>query len=327
MTNVLASIQNQLTGNDQSVELIGHQVFWTLSDDSAVTYAELKQVAIDAGFEAKSHNDGGVLPRETTPCSAWTRAIADFKKSEHVRTQGLVLDSENIPADRDTKTAAKGLLTVHQKSVDSAASEVTFKQQIAVEFDKSATNDQAADEVIKLVGGEGEHAKWVCDSIKWHYTDNLNRVNTNDVRETIKRILHQVRAFKMKPSGGIYYVPVQYTSTVEALRKFVSGLKGSNLFTLDLPKVSVRTVETIQQTAAEALEQEMEQLKKDIATGLESSRLQKHGADSATHARLVELINDFRVRAEFYADYLTAQKDEFAKVVASLEQQVLKAVS
>lgn len=327
MNDTLASIQNQLTGSDQSVELIGHQVFWSLSDDSAVAYETLKQVALNAGFEAKSYHDGGVLPRETTPCSAWARAISDFAKTQHFRDLELVIDSESIPADRDTKTPARGLLTVHKKTVDSGAAEVSFQQQIAIEFDKSASADQDGSAVIRSVNGEGDLKDWVYTSIVWHYNDNLRRVNVNDVRETVKRILHKVRSFKMKPSGGIYFVPVQYTQTVEALKTFVSGLTGSTLFVLDLPKISTRTIETIRETAAEAMEQELEQLKADIATGLNSSRLAKKGADSTTHARLVELINDYRDRAEFYGDYLSVQKEQISATVATLEQQVMAAIS
>lgn len=323
----LTSIQNQLTGNGEGVELIGHQVFWSLSEESAVAYEELKQVAVNAGFEAKSHHEGGVLPRPTTPCSAWSRAIAEFKKSRHVRDRGIVIDSENVPADSDTKTPAKGLLTAHHKSVNSGESKVTFEQQIAIEFDKTATPDQTADQVMRVVNGEGEIVKWVYDSIVYYYNLNLSRVNVNDVRATIKRILHKVRAFKMRPSGGLYYVPVQYSATVEALRKFVASLNGSHLYTLDLPKLSVRTIETVKQTAAEAMEQELEQLKKDIATGLKSTSIQKNGADSATHGRLVDLINDYRARAEFYADYLAVQKEEIDNAVGTLERQIEEAIS
>ena len=323
----LHAIQEQLTGHDKSVELIGHQVFWSLSEDSAVDYATLKQVAVDSGFDAKSYQEGGVLPRETTPCSAWTRAIADFKKDEKFRSLGLVTDSENIPADREAKVAAKGLLTVHNKQVDSGAAQVGFQQQMAIEFDKSATADQPATQVIRLVNGSGEMANSVYQWICYYYSQNLNRVNINDVRTTIKRILHLVRAFSMRPSGGIYFVPVKFTATVEALSKFVSSLKGSVLYALDLPKVSVRTVETVRQTACEAMESELEQLKKDIDTGLNSATLQKNGEDSSTHARLIELINDYRARAEFYADYLTGQTSDITKTVADLEQKIMQAVA
>lgn len=321
MNAAITAIKSRMNLN-ANTEFIGAQVFWTISDVGTVSRAQLEQIVKSAGIDEKN------LPSEVTPCSAWTRAVAEFKKSDYVKVNNLLIDHEHVGKAGDKINPPKGLLTVHTKAVDQNASTVAFKQQWALEFEKSAGKDQKGLEVIKRcyqtdpAAQDGLHSE-VCRL----YDSALSQISANDFREFIKRVLYSCHAFSMRPTGGIYFVPAEHMGILPALKAVVESVGGSLFYTLELPKNSVQTVETVRRTVVEEMENELVQIEKKINAGLESIRALKSGQTSNTYNVLLTEINEYRARSEFYSELLAVKGSEIKAKLDSLQKAVVDRVA
>ena len=303
-------------------EYIGSTVWWELSD-ADMDYDALKSLLASNGIDARETKDGGLMPSRVTPCSAWKRALAEFKKSDYVKANHLVIDSEDIIADKATGQTPKGLLTVHTKSVDGNAGQVGFTQQWALEFDKNAKPDDPASGVISRKYTVDQNVQdALFDQVVQGYRKALNQVNLNDVRETIKRVLASARAFSMRKQGGIYFVPQEYANVVATLEGIVSSIGDSKLQVLQLPKTSERTVETFKSTLVDALETELEGLSKSLEQRIDSIKKNKSGEVSNTYQIVIEEMQEFNARADYYSEVLQAKHGELKSKWDELHNKV-----
>jgi hypothetical protein len=321
MNIALANIKGRMNMS-ASTEFIGAQVFWSISEAGTVSRAQLEQIVKNAGIDEKN------LPSEVTPCSAWTRAIAEFKKSDYVKHNNLLIDHEHVGKAGDKTNPPKGLLTVHTKNVDGNASTVAFKQQWALEFVKDAKKEQSGSAVISRCYNANPSAQdGLYSEVCRLYDAALSQISANDFREFIKRVLFAHHSVSMRPSGGIYFVPAEHMSIIPALKRVVESVGGSLFYTLELPKASVQTVETVKRTVAEELENELSQIEKKITTGLESIRALKSGQTSNTYNVLLTEINEYRARSEFYAELLSVKHGEITGKLDGLQKAVVDRVS
>jgi hypothetical protein len=307
-------------GSDQ--EYIGSTVFWELSD-ADMDYDTLMNLLASNSLDARETKDGGLMPHRVTPCSAWKRAIAAFRKSEYVKDNGLVIDSEDIAADTLAKISPKGLLTVHTKSVDGNAGQVGFQQQWALEFDKAAKPDDVPSQVItRKYSIDGTTQDGLYDQVCAEYAKALRQVNLNDVRETIKRVLASAHAFSMRKQGGIYFVSQEFANVVKTLEGIVGCIGDSKLQVLELPKTSSRTVETFKQTLQDSLEAELDTLEKSLTARLDSIKKNKSGEVSNTYNVVIEEMQEFNARADYYSEVLSAKHGELKTRWDALHQTV-----
>lgn len=328
MSNLtIANIKAKMNlGSNQ--EYIGSTVFWELSDAN-LDYDKLKKLLDDNGLDSRETKDGGLMPRRITPCSAWKRAIAELKKSDYVRSNKLVIDVEDIAADKAAGTLPSGLLTVHVKNVDGGNSHVGFQQQWAIGFDKQVKDDVAGNVAIerKYVTNIPEKDDALYSEVVAQYERALREVNLNDVRETIKRILKAAHAFSMRKQGGIYFVPHEFRNAVTTLEGIVGNIGTSALQVLDLPKTSTRTIETFKHTLADALETEITQLEKTLEERIENIRSTKDGKVTATYESIIEEMQEFNSRADFYSEVLQAKHGELMTKWNALNQKVQERVA
>jgi hypothetical protein len=303
-------------------EFIGSTVWWELSD-ADMDYDALKNLLDSNNIDSRETKDGGFMPHRITPCSAWKRAIAAFKKSDYVKLNGLVIDSEDIAGDTATKVSPKGLLTVHTKQVDGSAGQVGFTQQWALEFDKAAAPEDFASQVItrKYASAAGAHDE-LFKQVTEEYAKSLRQVNLNDVRQTIKLILDSAHAFSMRKQGGIYFVSQEFANVVTTLEGIVKNIGDSKLQVLQLPKSSTRTIETFKQTLQDALETELETLEKNLTSRIDSIKKNASGEISSTYEVVIAEMNDFNARADYYSEVLQAKHGELKTRWDRLHQTV-----
>jgi hypothetical protein len=318
----------------QDQEFIGSTVFWELSGAS-MDYDKLRDLMKDNGLDERETKDGGLMPSRVTPFSAWKRAIAAFKKSNYVKEHGLVIDSEDIKGVPAVKSLdgkaivvpgvpAKGLLTVHTKSVDGAAGEVGFKQQWALEFTKDAKPEAIPSAVITrkyTVSGQAVQDS-LYEAVLQHYSKALSELNLNDVRETIKRVLDSAHAFSMRKQGGIYFVPQEFRNVVTTLEGIVGNIGDSALQVLELPKTSTRTVETFNQTLSDALETEIDSSSQNLEARIDGIKKNKSGEVSNTYQVIINEMNEFNARADYYSEVLQAKHGELKTKWNELHQKV-----
>ena len=305
----IARIQNQMEIDTDN--LLGTQIFWSLSE-VGVSYDYLENLMASNGLEK-------AMPRRCTPCSAWSRAIADFKKSEYGKK--FHVDSQNIPA-KDGQSA-KGLLTVHSKTVNEGAAKVEFRQDWSYLFNKDAGRNSDPYDVIIPQHGKLE-VDYILLEIVQLYKNHLNTVNYADVLKMIKCILDTSVSFTMKK--GIYFIPAQNRQFVDVLEKIVGAIGGSQLFTLDLPKTSTRNVETVKLSAREAFKKEIKTLENQIEAAMDGVRIKQDGDVSNTYVRLVTMLNDYRKRTNFYKDMLAHEYNGLEDKVVEIKDRIEEAL-
>lgn len=314
MNTTLESVKSQMKVEDS--DLLGTQVFWTLSESSEIQYSAIVDMVKASGLGeemAKPHTEGGILPNRVTPCSAWTRAVADFKKSDYVKNHNLHVEHSHVTAV-EKGDPSFGLLTVHERNVDGKGAKVNFNQKRAYEFNKDAQKTQDGSEVISAmhsVSGSDHIFNQLVDL----YNRAMNVVNVNDIREMIKRALKKAQAFAMRPRGGIYFVHSSQREYVTAIEEVVEYLPGSSIYTLDLPKNSSRNVSTVKATAVEALRQELYLLGKNFQENLDSVKRNKSGSISSGYHTLVDSINEFSSKADFLQNMLEVEISEISNRV------------
>jgi hypothetical protein len=157
-----------------------------------------------------------------------------------------------------------------------------------------------------------------------HYQETMD---SDDVREVIKRMLTDTYAVSVRERGGIYFVPGKFGEVMEALEKVIAGL-GADCYLAMAPQIDEeRTKKSIYKAFVEGLKERIEDFRKrledNLSDGVRKNADRKH---EALCNRLSEY-KDMRKEIEFYADALDFQASNLREELEGLGARLEKKLS
>jgi len=196
--------------NADMADTLGNLVWFSVSD-LEILRADLTKLAQHSGLPEK------YVPAPIRPTDAFRRATGEV---------GGVIKSVG---EETTAIMVREVLSDEERVVRHLIKEVRDKKNVrlsydqvgAIEFDRqtesiiaSASDDAARSAAVK--------AKMLFDKYRDFYgADHLRRM--------LKTVLDDCQAVGVRPSGGVYFVPRQYESTVKALSSLIKTLPGNSV--------------------------------------------------------------------------------------------------
>ena len=161
-----------------------------------------------------------LLEQEGVPRDAWparTRPVDAFKAAvREVQSRDYFVDYDTVyQPDGSKKTDRRRMLVVsrvHDQVAD--ALPVTMKAS----FDEAHGH-------ISFDGGTPD----LQARVEQAYDENVTSYRDEDIRKMVTDAIHRAFATSVKQSGGVYFVPEVYTSTVEAVARVVDQLPGCEM--------------------------------------------------------------------------------------------------
>lgn len=143
-----------------------------------------------------------------------------------------------------------------------------------------------------------------------HRFENLRDTHvSDDVRRTIVRALDTFAAVSLRPSGGVYWVPVPYAAEVRRLQAAIQRIGSSIVSVLPVHR-GPEAEQTLGQVARGSIEDELAALRAEIAGFVEAPPER-----ASTLERRLDAFEALRDRAKLYRNVLAIQ-------VTDLDQQL-----
>lgn len=188
-------------------EFLGRILWFTVSD-MKVSAEQLQQAFINAGID-ENH-----LPKPISPRDAFRRATktAEAKRIDMGKGKYLNLMVREVKMEKDEIVRQLVREIVDSKNVrldyKPIANMILEDESYRCE-ELSTTNNEEFTALLK-VENEFENCK--------------NNYNGRHVRELVTNILYTCKPVGVRPSGGVYFVPEEYATTVTALSDLVQEL-------------------------------------------------------------------------------------------------------
>jgi hypothetical protein len=280
----------------QNIEIVGWFIWWTIRNVE-ITRQAFEALLAKVGLKYS--------PKEASNRSSFLKAIARVQGEE--KKEGLLL----------RKIKARGKEYVYglvDERVDTSE-HLHYHHECNMHFfvdTGSMICDNATHRAYQLVLKYYDHYQLTMDS--------------DDVREVIKRMLTDTYAVSVRDRGGIYFVPGKFGEVIEALEKVIAGL-GSECYLAMAPQIDEeRTKKSIYRAFVEGLKERIEDFRQRLEDNL-SDGVRKNAArkNEALVNRLSEY-KDMRKEIEFYADALDFQagslREELEGLGARLEKKL-----
>jgi len=211
--NGQVGIDNMLVLDDKQFEtsFLG-RILWFSISDCKVTYSQLESAFRNAGIDEKH------LPKEISPRDAFRRAtkIAEAKR--------IKLDS-----DRYLNLLVREVKMSDDEIVRQLVREVVDSGNVRLEYLPIAN--------LKLENDKDFIAEPIISRYELYNDENMallkvenefdrckDNYNGRHVRELVQNILSRCDPVAVRPSGGVYFVPEQYSQTVQGLSDMVREL-------------------------------------------------------------------------------------------------------
>lgn len=184
---------------------LGHLCWYTIYDVK-VTRQEMINKFTEAGMPAK------YLPNPISAVDAFRRATAE-------------LEENRLPShDRFVNYLVREVVCDKNVVVRHLIKEVVDAKNVRLEYSKVAEIIfRREDESIKVIdyGAGGKVA-----NIESLYREYRNCYNGQHIRRIVRTVLADMNPAAVRPSGGVYFVPLQYEEGLFALEKLVKLLHG-----------------------------------------------------------------------------------------------------
>ena len=188
-----------------NVNVIGHLTWYSLSE-MLISRDELRQKMVSAGLGE------GFMPHEIRLPDAFRRATSE--KYRRRVSEGVIENYLFREVASDNQMIQRNIVceTVDQKgrrlAYDGAAASLVLNKNsatVTVSATSSLAEELARDAVTKF------------EIYRHNY-------GTHTIRSVLMNILKSMAPTPVRPSGGVYFVPAQYTDRLEAMLRFVKLL-------------------------------------------------------------------------------------------------------
>lgn len=204
-----SAIQNVVAvQNEQQQGIIGFLTWYSVRDQ-LIQRDELKNKLLNAGFGEEW------LPNGIRPSDAFRRATKEIETKRKSEMAGLFENYLVREVFSDHKMVQRNIVC---EVVDQKGKRLTYDGQAAIlTLDKK--NNQM--EIVANAGFSktlAEEAQKLFELYRDHYSDQ-------HIRFLIANMLKSMAPTPVRPSGGVYMIPVRYAETLERFCRFVNSLE------------------------------------------------------------------------------------------------------
>ena len=194
---------------------------------------------------------------------------------------------------------------------DDQAGETIFQQESTLTLDKR--NSVAP----PLLGGQDTP---ITQLVQSKYLELLTTHPTGDVGKLLVRTLGSIKAFGLRPTGGVYFAPAQSAQTTRSLRSVVGQL-GQSCMEIVPVHESAEATASLGNAAQKSLEKDLAELVVELQKFVQTP------PRADTLERRLETFKDLRARADFYKSILSLQVDGLEKGLGEMESIVTNMLS
>jgi len=211
ITNNLVAIHGGNNNNtDNTNNILGNLLWFTVSD-LEILREDLIKLMQHSGVPEK------YIPAPIRPTDAFRRATSEVS--------GVI----NSVGDETTVLMVREVLSDEERIVRHVILERRDKKQIRLSYDQigSIEFDRRTETIIASASEDSSRAAAVKSKMLFdRYRDYYS---ADHIRRMLKTVLDDCQAVGVRPSGGIYFVPRLYESTVKALSSLIKTLPGNTV--------------------------------------------------------------------------------------------------
>ncbi|MZP31407.1 hypothetical protein GTO91_17060 [Heliobacterium undosum] len=298
------NILNMAASAEKNDATLGYLTWFTVSD-VAITRESLQEKFKQAGVDLKH------MPRKISPVDAFRRATTavEKKRQEIHSEEGVVV---NVLVRNVKSTREKVVRTVVVEKVSSTTETITYKAgEAKLVYDKDV-EDFVVESASKdpLVQAVIEEAELIFEHAKKHY-------NGRHLRDIVQSILQTMSPIAVRPSGGVYFVPVcnemELEALVRLLRLFGGGSEGW--------MIPLRNNDEGKDLVRAKLRDHLEAILRNMKEGLVNDKL------DAWHAG--ELIDNAKRQLKSFSEYqqlLQEEMEDMGVVIQAIKGQIVAMV-
>lgn len=199
--------------------VLGHLLWFTIKDDLSMTGQQLM-----AAFQAAGVS-GIYVPRPVKSCDAFRRATSAAERRRVMGKSGGTYQNLLIAEVRADRDVIERQLVLQEVDADDRELWHSVAARIVL-VRKTGTL-----KVERAAGGAEVDAALA--AIEEHYRAALTHFTARHLRDILARMLSGANATVVRPSGGVYFVPVQYEADVQGMRSLLRAL-GQEFFSVPM---------------------------------------------------------------------------------------------
>ncbi len=282
--------------NNGGGDFIGRLLWFSVSD-MKVDRDTLEDLFSQAGIDHK------YLPKGISPRDALRRATKEIEVKREPNGQKGVYT--NLLVREVTCDKERLVRQVVRETVDSDNTRLGYDVIASVVLegqDYPALNVQGM--------GISLHPKEqrLIDSVYDRFSDAIDYYNGKNVRDIVKKVLFDCNPVSVRPSGGVYFVPEDYSNVVEGLKEFTNALGPYSTTGENTKMYSVPVIDT-----AEQREMVVDSLEAQVTTMAEGILKEMAEAESGVLTKrratqFVDRIKAMKTSVEEYKEWLESEK-------------------
>lgn len=271
--------------------VLGHLLWFTIYESLSVTAQDLIAAFQAAGVSAQ------YLPGQVKPCDAFRRATSSVERRRVMGRSGGTYRNLLVVEVCANKDEVERHLVLQEVDADGrelwhlTAARFLLRRRTG---DLEVEELHSAPEVSEAVS-----------AVRQHYRDALGHYKARHLREILSRMLWAVQATAVRPSGGVYFVPVQHEAEVQAMRSLLRALK-QEFFAVPL----VDSADSRGMVGVKFREQISEMIARyaEVLKG-----------EAVTKGELVEILNRTRDLLESVEDYQKLLEEDMQDLASRVE--------
>lgn len=211
----VAAVEN---ANDQTI--IGHLFWYSVGEDN-YDRTELRKSLLENGFEESD------LPNEIRASDAFRRATKD------IETKRVETEKEGVYKNYIVRNVASNgdfiQRNIVEETVDSKGQKLSYKENEAILL-FNRNNENMSKAIVTAGGMAEELADEACNLFETYKTCH----NGQAIRYMANDILKTMSPTPVRPSGGVYFVPVNHENKLQRLVNLISSLNKGEAFMIPL---------------------------------------------------------------------------------------------
>lgn len=208
---------------------LGRLVWYSISEQMEISHTEFNAKALKAFYGLEDQPDIPGFPR---PTDVFKRGCTQSqRKNVETEDENVRLNYMTRPTGFDKDVVWR---TIVREKVDSEGHTLGYDELVRVTFHRE-------DETIRFedltIAEDDDNVESIKTYIKTYYKEEIDKITPYAVREFVRKCLERtIFATKVRPSGGIYFVPEEYGPAVDALDNLLNDLgEASSFHYLPLP--------------------------------------------------------------------------------------------
>lgn len=318
MTQTILQLQEAQQRNAQAGgDFLGAIIGWKIAPDIRISHPELEALALDCNVPPE------LLPNPCSTARAFRSAVTEVRKD--AKSFNILLRYITGSKAKEPEFMTVGLVAETASEVNL---DLNYAQLATVKYCQGSINSTVND---KAIANQDYN-----DVIEETVTDLLEEINKQyqhfqehtsaDIRGMLIKFAKRW-AVRLNPSGGAYFVPEPYKEILQGLKDFVlkiaqlCGSDGKNIIYSFEMFDSPQNQSDLGKIATEGLEQEIQELIKDLDNFVEKSNPEHNSFNKGLDLRQQKL-SELKARVRSFTCVLQLNQEAISTRLHQIENQI-----